>query len=591
MCDETRNFQGRTRIFYSSRASDLAIAIDYRVRRCVKRAIKKIGVMMERYKYSGLEIPFYPFLLAIAPLVSLYAFNSSTLGLLDVMRAALASFAIALLVLVSCWAVNRHWRAAALLTAIFLAGFLTYGAMAKTVYSAYGQGFVLSNLPVFYGALILGVMSLSVLSIRRKNPDLKKTTVVFNTFAIVLVFAATIPLFSSPEMPGPERNRQLVETRAQDHEWFSSDMQFDRQDFPDFYYLILDEYARADMLLTRFGFDNAEMIQWLQGQGFFIGHNSHSNYPWTHQSLASTFNAEYLHTLIPGEIRNNGTDSPRDRFLFVKKIVEDHFINTSKLLQFFGKLGYRVVANNSGHSLTRRRPETLRQAMSSPINEFEEELLNRSLAQPVYLGLRKLNAVKKQNLLGADKILGMLDDFAGAAEYEGPKFVISHILSPHTPFTFDKEGNGIPRHPLFDSSAWLSDRSKMPGYKEWYKENYPKNVAGLNVHLKRTLEDLLSSTSRDAVIIVQSDHGSALGMDEENVDKLDVEERFGILNAIYIPDRFTKRGFANSTSAVNTFPLVLNTVFGLSIPLRQDRAYYSGGDLTFKEITHRVRQD
>ena len=53
--------------------------------------------------------------------------------------------------------------------------------------------------------------------------------------------------------------------------------------------------------------------RWLEDQGFFVGHRSHSNYAWTHLSLASTFNGEYVQTLVPDESMTNLPGEWRDR--------------------------------------------------------------------------------------------------------------------------------------------------------------------------------------------------------------------------------------------------------------------------------------
>ena len=69
-----------------------------------------------------------------------------------------------------------------------------------------------------------------------------------------------------------------------------------------------------------------------------------------------------------------------------------------------------------------------------------------------------------------------------------------------------------------------------------------------------------------------------------------MKERFGILNAIYLPPGLSRKGLNDSLSSVNTFPVVLNNVFDLDIKTLDDRAYYSRGDLQFVEVTERVRQ-
>ena len=144
-------------------------------------------------------------------------------------------------------------------------------------------------------------------------------------------------------------------------------------------------------------------------------------------------------------------------------------------------------------------------------------------------------------------------------------------------------------HPVYDSSEWFSDKLKMPGYLDWLKENYPKNVGGLNHHLKLALQEILDASGGKAIIVLQADHGSALGWVSESRDRTDIVERFGILNAIYLPAVYSQYGLEHSMSSVNTFPVIFNNVFGLEIPTRDNLAFYSEGDLEFEDVTLRLR--
>ena len=53
-----------------------------------------------------------------------------------------------------------------------------------------------------------------------------------------------------------------------------------------------------------------------------------------------------------------------------------------------------------------------------------------------------------------------------------------------------------------------------------------------------------------------------------------LEERMGILNAIYLPHSENNL-FYNSLSPVNTFRIILNQYFGANYNLFEDKHYYS----------------
>jgi hypothetical protein len=68
---------------------------------------------------------------------------------------------------------------------------------------------------------------------------------------------------------------------------------------PDVYYIILDGYARGDVLSKTMGFDNTPFLSELQRLGFIVTLCSQSNYAQTELSLASSLNLVYLDRLIP----------------------------------------------------------------------------------------------------------------------------------------------------------------------------------------------------------------------------------------------------------------------------------------------------
>ena len=78
------------------------------------------------------------------------------------------------------------------------------------------------------------------------------------------------------------------------------------KDLPDVYYIILDTYARDDVLKQEYGFDNSTFLEALQQMGFYIGECSQSNYGQTTLSLASSLNMNYLTEL--GSFTPDSTD-------------------------------------------------------------------------------------------------------------------------------------------------------------------------------------------------------------------------------------------------------------------------------------------
>ena len=108
---------------------------------------------------------------------------------------------------------------------------------------------------------------------------------------------------------------------------------------PDIYYIIVDAYARNDILLDQFGFDNSEFYEFLKNRGFYVAYQSLSNYLWTHLSLASSLNMDYIPNIVP-----NWTPG--------SKIEAGAFIKESLVRRNLESSGYSTVAFATGWEAT-----------------------------------------------------------------------------------------------------------------------------------------------------------------------------------------------------------------------------------------------
>ena len=552
---------------------------------------------------SLLHAPVYPFLIALVPVISLYAVNRVELSAFDVVRPTVVCLFITLVTVAVSRAVSNSSRSAAVLGCFLLVSMFAYGYVFRSTSLAF-EIEILHNyfLPVW---LILtgGVWAMLARTLRRKHSSLHNVTKIFNIVGITLIAAASAPLMlgSSPSQSTPQNSNVKKESNdALVSEWLSSvvDINQINNKFPDVYYIVLDGYARGDVLKSRFGFDNSDFLDWLEAKGFFVGRLSHSNYAWTHLSLPATLNLEYLQTLLP---ENLGSFAPnnekiertiqekRIRYQNLSGALSQKYIKKSRIQSFFSSLGYRIIKAKTGYAVSRLYPASLSDAILGPMNDFEEMLIGNSIIEPFILTFRNSVEGKVLQITKHDRIVKMLDELGDVVNENGPKFVFYHINSPHSHFCFDENGGMVQRHPVYDFSPWMSDRRAIPGYIAWSRENYPRNVAGLNIHVTRSIQRILDESGGDAIVIVQSDHGSPYGVDSLSKTQTDVVERFGILNAIFLPDKFPRADLDKKISSVNTFRLILRNVFNVNLPLLENRAYYSNGLLDFEDITHRLQ--
>jgi len=365
---------------------------------------------------------------------------------------------------------------------------------------------------------------------------------------------------------------------------------------PNIYYLIVDAYTRADTLQDYFGYDNSEFIEFLEEKGFQVSHNSVANYHKTKLAVPSVLNFEYL-----ADEDGFTEEHPQGvQILLAQKTFNN------KVASILRQLGYRVVTVGKGKHVRIAHAEKLSLADSwLTSNEFELALLGTTLL-PRFFNVPQflwLLSAEKENVfvemsrgwLYADRhrVDFVIQEVSRQVSGEGPMFLIAHIMAPHPPFVYDREGN-VP-----DISQFLW------GKREHFGANaraYADEVHYLNILLRNMIENILDNSETAPIIILQGDHGLRLTraeMTPRESRSLDVRkqveigcmrELFTNLNALYLPDNKGHAAFYDSISPVNTFRLIFDTYFGSELGMLDDRSFFSrtnndDNTMSFIEVT------
>jgi hypothetical protein len=142
--------------------------------------------------------------------------------------------------------------------------------------------------------------------------------------------------------------------------------------------------------------------------------------------------------------------------------------------------------------------------------------------------------------------------------------MLAHVLSPHTPFTFDREGliPDLECAPC-DRYATIADESGMTD--EAFRAAMIDQIHYLNRLVLDSLEGLLAA-SPDAVVIVFSDHGT-------RSYPLDPDEWFATLFAARTPGH--EGIYGPAARPIEIFPRLLSAYFGDEIPIAEDRTYHA----------------
>jgi phosphoglycerol transferase MdoB-like AlkP superfamily enzyme len=136
---------------------------------------------------------------------------------------------------------------------------------------------------------------------------------------------------------------------------------------------------------------------------------------------------------------------------------------------------------------------------------------------------------------------------------DGPVFMYSHFIMPHTPFLKDKEG-GVRKF----SDAFKEKKSDAD-------KNYIQYLQYANSELIKMV-DLIQQKQKNAIIIIASDHGNRM------VQVRDRQKDYDNILAIYTSDK-NYNGLTNSTCTVNLFRILLNRYFNQSLPLLECKKF------------------
>jgi len=527
--------------------------------------------------------PFHPLLVAVFPVLSLYAHNIYELLPASLVRPLTVSVLMTLVVAGVLLLAFRNFRKAAILTSVLLIWFFSYGHLhgwlaGRIVESqkfSIGDGLFLT---LFFSVAV------TTLALRRTKNKLDRVTRFLNvaSLALVLVALGNILRFELFTEEAARREPSAITTSLPEGAIK-----------PDIYYLIFDRYAGQKVLSDFYNFDNKSFLDFLQETGFYVASESTANYPMTLLSLTSSLNLDYLPALFE-QFPSRSVETPAYPLL-----------ENSAVLTLLKGLGYKYYHVGSWYNPTRlnRNADKNFNFMSLAyrnldFDSFMRELYQQTILPPIF---RKLSQVGLKGVpLDIKGIKSIPDNLAdlhfNSAKYqfatlkeisslEGPKFVFAHILLPHPPMVFGK------------------DCEELSAETGTSLEAYLNQLVCTNKFAAEVVEGILSK-SRDSIIILQSDEGTnpplkfpyeglsdTYGYGFEGAPSGTLKERFGILNAIYLPGVDASAELYPTITPVNTFRIIFNRFFGTALPLLPDKNFASWDYLwDFHEVTSIIRK-
>ena len=499
-----------------------------------------------------------PFLIACYPISSLLAENIDWVQPADAARSLLITLIAAILLLLLARLITKDWGKASLMAALAILIFFSYGHIYAMVRSL-PNGITISRhrylIPIWIAVFAL----FSFLILRHRGA----LDTLIGYLSIVAGIALVFPIYSIASYKLAPDPSTATQSKPPIHLTVNDEV------LPDIYYIILDAYAREDVLNTIFEYDNAPFITALEERGFYVVPDARSNHAQTSLSLTSSLNMEYVQALVPHADPKSSNREP----LW-------NLIQHSEVRRALENAGYETVTFSTGFPGSDIQDSDYYFAPSTTTivpqfisaNAFEGLLLDTSAAKIITdastLLPRFFPDFKYPYKIHQARILNILDTLPEIPDIESPTFAFAHVLAPHAPFVFGAEGQ------LLEPEQPYNLRFKLEGDDEeelkQYIEGYNDQVTYLNARMLPIIDEILEGSETPPIIIIQGDHGPAA----ESGKLSYVTERMRIFNAILVAPEVSEKLYADLTP-VNTFRLLFNAYFDAGLQLLPDNSYYS----------------
>ena len=316
---------------------------------------------------------------------------------------------------------------------------------------------------------------------------------------------------------------------------------------PDIYVLILDGYARADVLRDRYGYDNGQFIQFLEDSGFQVADHATANYSITHFSLASMLAMDY--------VIDENTPVTAGDLDALRSILE----GDNTVMRTLASVGYRTVRGSQAWWGTECAENEV--CLDNPaLSRTAHELLEGTPVAPftypaegdvgTVLTLQRLNQLRNW-------------DPDAYRVNDSPLFVFLHMPIPHPPMFLDS--NCDPGPSESGAGRVVNDIPPFEGAELQIRlQRYVDQIECAN----RVAKALLDAVQPDDVVVIVSDHGpdsySQLKVSPTGWQPPAVWERMSNLMAVRIPEG-CESPLPDDATLVNLFRHIFNCTFDIDL--------------------------
>jgi hypothetical protein len=509
-------------------------------------------------------LPLYPVLAAAYPVVYLYAQNvQEAIAPAEIFVPLAISVVATLVVMGIVGGVSKAWAGAAMATTLLVILFFTYG-MAWTWLGGLGL-----SMWMLLGAWLLMAVG-GLFLIWRFHALADRLTLPLNVITgLALLFnLVIIGAFVFNVRPTTANSGSGVTASGE------APKPIVRRDV---YWIVLEEYGSRSVLRDDFGYDNSPFLDALHQRGFYVADDSTANYLKTAPSIQSARNLEYLDGPALREQAKAADDwGPIYRGLRSPFEVQE----------FLDDLGYRFIYAGTFWSPMGQHPlAEINYVYDKLTSEFLEVLQRATLLRAFEdLGPEAPYDWRRNRY---NQTLYELRSLARASSLGGPKFVHAQFALDHEPYVFHPDGSFI----TADEERDLT-----------HEQAYIEQLQYTNAQMLEWVDEVLDVPQDERpIIFLLADEGpwpngyryDERGFDWTTASSQALRQKFGILNAVYLPDQDPEAaGFYGTITPVNQFRVLFNAEFGLDLPVLPDRNYIwpDQSDIyNYIDVTDKVR--
>ncbi len=395
--------------------------------------------------------------------------------------------------------------------------------------------------------LICVIIVLAIIAIKRNKNNLVRPTAYLNAlmlFLILLELQLSVYQFFTHEHKKNNLNYGLALTDIK-----VSNMPDSLK--PDIFFIVFDEFASTKSLLQYVNFDNSNLDSAFKKHNFYIAKNSKSNFNATPFSLACYLNMQYPNGDFEGK-----QFSPRNALKAQYTVKESVFPTYLKNNNYSFK-NYGILDLPNSNSIK----ESHFNFNFSKIFTLETLVgrIHKDIWWNVALKINGTAAIEKKiTALKEPYTNGIIENYnntykALQSEYATPTFTYSHMLIPHSPFCFNKNGE---RRTLRLTDNLDNDIDSL----------YTDQLQYCNTLIKSLLTATTTTpTKRPRVVIIASDHGYRNNFTLNKTR----DKEFSNLCTVYFSDNKYETLY-DSISPVNIFRVVSNKYFNTNLPMIKD---------------------